>query len=94
MTKQQSFTIPDTVLAAHLEDEAVLLDMDSKQYFRLNGTAAFIWKALERGLAHESIIDDLTGNFDVDREEAAAELQRLLGELTSAGLLNSAEGAE
>lgn len=94
MTNEKSFTIPDTVLAAHLEDEAVLLDMDSKQYFRLNGTAAFIWKALERGLPHAKIVEDLTETFDVAEAEAAAELDRLLNELTGAGLLTTANAAE
>lgn len=90
MTDEKAFTIPDTILAAHLEDEAVLLDMDSKQYFRLNGTAAFIWKALERGLPHETIVDNLTESFDVGREDAVAELDRLLDELAGAGLLTTA----
>lgn len=87
MTEEKAFAIPDTILAAHLEDEAVLLDMDSKQYFRLNGTAAFIWKGLERGLSHEAVIESLTENFEVGREEAVAELERLLQELAGAGLL-------
>jgi len=90
MSNEKAFTIPDTVLAAHLEDEAVLLHMDSKQYFRLNGTAAFIWKALERGLPHAQIVEDLTATYDVGEAEAAAELDRLLGELAGAGLLTTA----
>lgn len=89
MTNEKAFTIPDTILAAHLEDEAVLLDMDSKQYYRLNGTAAFIWKALERGLPHDGIVNDLTENFEVAREAATAELNRLLDELAGAGLLTA-----
>lgn len=87
MEKSTGYSIPDTVLAAHLEGEAVLLDMESKQYFRLNGTGALIWKALERGAPRAAIVDELTETFEVTREEAASEVERLLGELAEAGLI-------
>lgn len=87
-----TYTIPDTVLAAHLEGEAVLLDMDSKHYFRLNDTGAFIWQALERRQPIDAIVDGLCDAFVVEREEAATEVERLLAELVEAGLVQSAEG--
>jgi hypothetical protein len=87
MTVATAYTISETVLAAHLEGEAVLLDMESKHYFRLNGTGAFIWKALERGSSREEIVADLTATFTVTAEEAAGELDRLLEELAESGLI-------
>lgn len=87
MTEETAYTIPDTVLAAHLEGEAVLLDMDSKHYFRLNGTGAFIWKALERGSPRAAIVEKLTATFDVSSGDAAMELDRLLAELAESGLI-------
>ncbi len=87
MSDAEKYTIPDSVLAAHLEGEAVLLHMDSKHYYRLNGTAAFIWKALERGASAESIVGELCETFEVGPEEAAAEVQRLLAELAESGLV-------
>lgn len=83
-------TIPDTVLTAHLEGEAVLLDMVSKNYFRLNDTAALIWKALERRATTTEIVTDLRDTFEIDQDEATAAIERLLTELTSAGLLKAA----
>ena len=87
---ETTYTIPDTVLAAHLEGEAVLLDMDSKHYFRLNDTGAFIWKALERRQPVDAIVDGLGEAFVVEREEAVTEVERLLAELVEAGLVQSA----
>ena len=83
----QSYAVPDEVLTAHLEGEAVLLHMDTKNYFRLNATAAVLWKGLERGLDREALLDELLAQFEVDRPTAAAELDRLLGELAARGLL-------
>ena len=75
------YAVPDEVLAAHLEGEAVLLHMDTKDYFRLNATAACVWKGLERGLDREALVAELVARFEVEPAEAAAELDRLLGEL-------------
>ena len=83
----QSYAVPDEVLTAHLEGEAVLLHMDTKNYFRLNATAALLWKGMERGLEREQLLDTLLAEFEVDRPTAAAELDRLLGELAARGLV-------
>ena len=53
MEAASRYAVPDEVLTAHLEGEAVLLHMDTKNYFRLNATAALLWKGLERGLERE-----------------------------------------
>ncbi len=78
--------VPDDVLAAHLDGEAVLLQMDTKRYYRLNATAAVVFRGLERGLASEAIVDDLCGRFEVERAEATREVGRLLDELAARGL--------
>ncbi|HET6230664.1 MAG TPA: PqqD family protein [Longimicrobiaceae bacterium] len=84
------YQVPEDVLAAHLAGEAVLLDMDTKQYFRLNATAAHVWKQLERGLDRPALLADLCANFEVDEATAGAELDRLLAELAAHGLVRPA----
>lgn len=87
MSDETTYTVPEEVLAAHLEGEAVLLHMETKDYFRLNATAAVVWKGLERGLDRAGLLDALLEQFDVEREAASAELDRLLGELTARKLI-------
>jgi hypothetical protein len=89
MTPEQ-FVVPEDVLAAHLAGEAVLLDVESKQYYRLNATAAHVWKGLERGLTREALLQDLLDQFEVSPETAEAELDRLLDELTRRKLVRPA----
>jgi hypothetical protein len=83
--------VPEDVLAAHLEGEAVLLHMDTKNYYRLNATAAHVFRGLERGLGREALLDGLCAEFEVERDVAAAELDRLLGDLAARGLVAAAE---
>ncbi|PYO44917.1 MAG: PqqD family protein [Gemmatimonadetes bacterium] len=79
--------IPDHVLAAHLQGEAVLLDLETKRYYRLNETAAHIWKGLEQSLAPDQITDILVAEFDVDPVTARAALDRALEDLRARGLV-------
>lgn len=91
MTEHPTHRVPEDVLAAHLDGEAVLLHMDTKNYYRLNATAAHVFRGLERGLGREALLDGLCTEFEVERDTAAAELDRLLGELSERGLLAAAE---
>jgi len=79
--------IPDHVLAAHLEGEAVLLDLETKRYYRLNATAARIWKGLEQSLAPEQIADALVAEFSVEPATAHTEVNRAIGDLRARGLV-------
>lgn len=91
MTDHPTHRVPEDVLAAHLDGEAVLLHMDTKNYYRLNATAAHVFRGLERGLGREALLDGLCAEFEVERGTAAAELDRLLGELSERGLLAAAD---
>jgi hypothetical protein len=87
MSETQRYSVPGEVLAAHLQGEAVLLHMDTKEYFRLNATAACVWKGLERGLDRQGLVDELCANFEVEPATAAEELDRLLDELRARHLV-------
>ena len=78
-------------LTAHLEGEAVLLHIGTKQYFRLNRTGAHIWKALEAGATADGITESLVETFDVPRAEAEEAVSALLAELLEHKLVR--EGA-
>ena len=93
MSDMPTHRVPEDVLAAHLDGEAVLLHMDTKNYFRLNATAAHVFRGLERGLGREALLDSLCAEFDVERDTAAGELDRLLDELAARGLLAPAGDA-
>ena len=79
--------IADDVLTAHLEGEAVLLDLRTKQYYQLNETAARIWQGLEQGLEPPRIVDALVEKFTVDAATARREMERVIDDLRSRGLV-------
>ena len=87
MPSEMTYTIPDGVLTAQLEGEAVLLDLQTKHYYRLNATAARIWKGVEDRLKPSQIVDALMQEFAVERATAQSETARTLDDLRARGLL-------
>ena len=79
--------IPSEVLAAHLGDEAVLLDLSGKRYYRLNESAAVVFRALEEGEGRDGAIRRLTATFDVGESDAASAVDALLVDLAARGLV-------
>ena len=82
-----AYLIPDQVLTAQLEGEAVLLDLQTKSYYRLNATAARIWKGVEDRLDPSQIVRVLMEEFAVAQTTAQAETGRTLRDLRTRGLL-------
>lgn len=90
MSDETRYAVTGDVLTAHLEGEAVLLHMETKDYFRLNATAACVWKGLERGLDRQGLVDELCASFEVEPAAAGEELDRLLAELKARNLVAEA----
>jgi hypothetical protein len=87
------FRIPERVLSRKLDDEMVLLNLDSGEYFGLNDTGTRVWELLADGRTGEEVTDRLTEEFEVTAEAAAAHVASLCEELVAAGLLVKAEEA-
>ena len=92
MIDEISYQVPADVLVAHLQGEAVLLNMDTKRYYRLNETAASIWRALERNERLPGIVNLLCHDFEVSRDEATRETKRVVTDFVRCGLLTPCAG--
>jgi hypothetical protein len=79
--------ISSDVLAAHLGDEAVLLDLSAKRYYRLNESAAVVFRALEEGEGRGGAIRRLITAFEVSEPEAASAVDALLGDFRARRLV-------
>ncbi len=60
------------------EGEGVLVDLNTKKYFKLNETAVVVWRGLEDGLSAEEITARITSAYEVGEERAAASVRRTL----------------
>ena len=75
------------VVSTTLDQEAVLLDLDTRRYYSLNETGARIWELLADDQSLDAIAEAITTEWDVSEENARAHVERLLSELEEEGLV-------
>jgi hypothetical protein len=75
--------LKDVIFTDFEGGEGILVDLNTKQYYRLNETGALIWRALEKGSTIEDIVSEMQNVYEVSREHALASVDRLLATLES-----------
>lgn len=84
-------TFSPSVVTASVGEEAVLLDSNSGIYFGLNPVAARVWELVGLDASVDEIQRRLVAEFDVTSARVAADLDRLVRQLTDHGLLSITE---
>jgi Coenzyme PQQ synthesis protein D (PqqD) len=77
----------DGVSTANTDYGVMLLDEDSGEYWNLNPTAAVVLRTLLDGRSPQQAVQELTSQYSVDAGTASRDVQDLVAELHSAGLV-------
>jgi len=85
-----SLTIGDAVIFQTLQDEVVVLNMETQQYFSLDPVGAKMWQLLVDGGNVDEVSGKLAETFAADRVTIRQDLESLIGQLMGAGLLKPA----
>ena len=72
------------------EDEVLALDMERSTYLRLNRSGTVLWALLADGATRSQLIDALTERFEVEPDEAAADVDAFIAACRERGLLRDA----
>ncbi len=86
---QKSYTVAASVVSAELGGEAVLLDVESGQYFGLDQTGNAIWHLLIEGLGPDQIHDRLLAQYDVDTAQLRNDVADFLSHLEANALITA-----
>ena len=73
--------IPDDVLISRLQEESVILNLDSERYFGLDDVGTRILSVLTNSDSIEAAYELLLTEFDVDRAVLRADLLALVSEV-------------
>jgi len=66
-------------LAAKLDDEIIMMDSESGNYFNLNRSAVIIWEMLENGpLTFDEMCKTLIFEFEVDYETCSNDAKKFI----------------
>lgn len=75
-----------------IDDEIVALDLETSTYFTANSTASLVIRRLASGADRSELVTALVDEFDVDDATAGHDVDNLLSELDTMGLLERLEG--
>lgn len=84
----KSVKISDNVLFQQINDECVLLNMESEQYFGLDDVGSRIWEILSENGDTEAALNLLLAEYDTDQETLKHDLLVLLTDLENEKLIS------
>ena len=82
--------VPEGVLISKLQDEAVILNLDSERYFGLDDVGTRILTVLTNSESIEAAYESLLAEYDVDRTVLRQDLLALIESLLQQGLVQIA----
>jgi hypothetical protein len=82
---------PDVVVTALDTGETVLLQLESKTYYSLNGTGTRIWQGIKQGFTLQAIGQQLQATYAVEPERADRSVLALVAELLEDQLVRHAD---
>jgi hypothetical protein len=77
----------DRAMARTVDDQIVILDITSGQYFGINDVGALVWNLLEHDITSDALVSAVLAEFDVDQAQARHDIDELIAQLTEAGLV-------
>jgi hypothetical protein len=70
-----------------VDDEIILLEMETGSYLNLNGSARVLWNALAESASEEELSAALVEAFGVDHDQATSDARAFLAELSRRSMI-------
>ena len=80
-------SVPDDVLISRLQEESVILNLDSERYFGLDDVGTRFLSVLTTSESIEAAYQSLLEEYDVDREVLRDDLIALIENLSQQGII-------
>lgn len=79
------------VTVTELEDEGVILNLETKTYYTLNKPGVYVWQLINDGILPSEIVKRVQSEFSVEREIAEKNVYDLVDELIKERLVQVIE---
>ncbi len=80
---------PDRFVETEIDDEIVVMDLESGNFFSLKDTALDIWRLVDGTRSPADIAAELANDYDVAESELADDVAAFLDKALTAGLLEA-----
>lgn len=88
------FVVEPWMTHERLDDQVMMINLETGAYFALEHTAADCWSALVDGAGPEGLVQVLVGRYEVERGQAAPDVDAFLRSLVDEGIVNWSPDAE
>ncbi len=89
MNLDTQLSIPPQVMSRLVENETVLLDLESGIYFGLDGVGKRIWESVAEGNSLAEIAEVIAAEYEVEEAKAQADVIEFTSDLVERGLLKN-----
>lgn len=79
------------VTLTDLEDEGVLLSLETKNYYTLNKPGVYVWGLIGDGILSSEIVKRVQEEFSVDKKTAKKNVYEFIDELVKENLVQIVE---
>jgi hypothetical protein len=87
MNLNQTITLSPDVISQEVSGETVLLDLESENYFGLDEVGTRIWQLLSETSDLQAVYRTLLDEYEVEEERLQTDLEALLTEIATLGLV-------
>ena len=70
-----------------VEDELVVLDLETSAYLSINETGTCVWPLLETGARRDELVNAVLDNYEIEADVAGRDIDTFLSSLVARGLL-------
>ena len=88
----QRVRVPDDVLISNLQDESVILNLNSERYYGLDNVGTRMLSVLAASSSIEAAYESLLEEYDVDPQVLRHDLNSLIETLVQQGLVTVEHG--
>jgi DNA-binding NarL/FixJ family response regulator len=72
-----------------VDDEVVILDLETSVYYSLNETASRIWELIGKGLSEEAIADDVADEYGQNVKSVKKDVSTLIKKMKKEKLITN-----
>ena len=83
----QKLRIPEDVIYRDLAGEAVILNLKTGTYFGLDPVGTRMWSLIAELQSTDKVVEVLLSEYEVEEQQARSDLEELIRQLLSKGLL-------
>jgi hypothetical protein len=85
---EKQYKVSENILFRQVENEGILLQVSSGTYYSLSETSILFWQALSESQPLILAVEQITNEYEVDRDRVLEDLTNFLQDLSNCGIIS------